>query len=169
MFEFTYSKMICIILGMSVITYSNTQGVTLQVANETDQAEEMNLCLNTKTHEFEFTERDIDVLQQCTKAAEIFKMVSGNYHTFVFNQANTITLEFLKKVFNDGYKCSVKNFDPGTIVKYGRKLRSPSKQHEDKYLCILGMCSLMDLSLISSVTTHNESKRDKSESGSETY
>ena len=49
-------------------------------------------------------------------------MVGENYLTFIFNKASSIASEFLKKDFHDGYTCLVKNFDPDTIIKYGRRL-----------------------------------------------
>ncbi|WBF12625.1 hypothetical protein N7582_001934 [Saccharomyces uvarum] len=49
-------------------------------------------------------------------------MIGENYLTFVYNKASGITSEFFKKNFHDGYTCLVNNFDPDTIIKYGRRL-----------------------------------------------
>ena len=83
-------------LNANMIPESN---IAAGKCNRTIRRDNSVLQRDFKTHHFEFTKQDIDVLQRYTEVVEHSKMVGENYLTFIFNKASSITSEFLKKDF----------------------------------------------------------------------
>lgn len=90
--------------------------------NRTIRRDNSVLQRDFKTHDFEFTKQDIDVLQRYTEVVEHSKMVGDNYLTFIFNKASSITSEFSKKDFLPWFKsiyikaANEKNTEAHTVI-----------------------------------------------------